>query len=245
MGTRKLHLLIDNPDGLMSGFGGAKRDRTADLLHAMQALSQLSYGPDVAENEMIAGLFLARKPFLQKFFHISPLPVRTASASPHYDDRNAPTSMLRIFPLRISASGCKLFFRLLRAKPTDASIAADAHLRPACSRDTRAAATGFQVCRSPWRELPGNALCRPHAWNQDGDTRGPPHTNPRTACTRCTGAQASPRTTARIQAWPSKIFLKASPRCLQASAGGPCQGLCQGWTEARLHTLQPLGQPRA
>ena len=58
MGTRKLHqILFDNPDGLMSGFGGAKRDRTADLLHAMQALSQLSYGPDVAENEIIAGLF--------------------------------------------------------------------------------------------------------------------------------------------------------------------------------------------
>ena len=27
--------------------GGAKRDRTADLLHAMQALSQLSYGPNL------------------------------------------------------------------------------------------------------------------------------------------------------------------------------------------------------
>ena len=26
-------------------FGGARRDRTADLLHAMQVLSQLSYGP--------------------------------------------------------------------------------------------------------------------------------------------------------------------------------------------------------
>ena len=26
-------------------FGGARRDRTADLLHAMQALSQLSYSP--------------------------------------------------------------------------------------------------------------------------------------------------------------------------------------------------------
>ena len=26
--------------------GGARRDRTADLLHAMQALSQLSYGPN-------------------------------------------------------------------------------------------------------------------------------------------------------------------------------------------------------
>ena len=30
------------------------RDRTADLLHAMQALSQLSYGPGVTENEIIA-----------------------------------------------------------------------------------------------------------------------------------------------------------------------------------------------
>src|SRR5580704_4304429 len=28
--------------------GGAKRDRTADLLNAIQALSQLSYGPDRA-----------------------------------------------------------------------------------------------------------------------------------------------------------------------------------------------------
>ena len=28
-----------------TNFGGAKRDRTADLLHAMQALSQLSYSP--------------------------------------------------------------------------------------------------------------------------------------------------------------------------------------------------------
>ena len=34
MGTKIKHLL-----------GGGKRDRTADLLHAMQALSQLSYTP--------------------------------------------------------------------------------------------------------------------------------------------------------------------------------------------------------
>src|SRR5262245_31338851 len=33
---------LGNPD---RGVGGARRDRTADLLHAMQALSQLSYGP--------------------------------------------------------------------------------------------------------------------------------------------------------------------------------------------------------
>ena len=30
--------------------GGARRVRTADLLHAMQALSQLSYGPEKAGN---------------------------------------------------------------------------------------------------------------------------------------------------------------------------------------------------
>ena len=29
--------------------GGARRDRTADLLHAMQALSQLSYGPNTCD----------------------------------------------------------------------------------------------------------------------------------------------------------------------------------------------------
>ena len=63
MGTRKLHqILFDNPDGLMSGFGGAKRDRTADLLHAMQALSQLSYGPDVPYRARHStGLFAVRE----------------------------------------------------------------------------------------------------------------------------------------------------------------------------------------
>jgi hypothetical protein len=34
-----IHLKIDN--------GGAKRDRTADLLRARQALSQLSYSPNM------------------------------------------------------------------------------------------------------------------------------------------------------------------------------------------------------
>jgi hypothetical protein len=51
----------------MSGCGGAKRDRTADLLHAMQALSQLSYGPDVAEEEIVTGLCFSRKQFVKKF----------------------------------------------------------------------------------------------------------------------------------------------------------------------------------
>ncbi len=36
-------------------FGGAKRDRTADLLHAMQALSQLSYGPTPGFTGTVSG----------------------------------------------------------------------------------------------------------------------------------------------------------------------------------------------
>ena len=35
---------------LIKIFGGGKRDRTADLLHAMQALSQLSYTPITPTN---------------------------------------------------------------------------------------------------------------------------------------------------------------------------------------------------
>src|SRR5690606_9899359 len=36
--------LVKEPD--RKGIGGARRDRTADLLNAIQALSQLSYGPE-------------------------------------------------------------------------------------------------------------------------------------------------------------------------------------------------------
>src|SRR5215831_17998919 len=35
--------------------GGARRDRTADLLHAMQALSQLSYGPTRSRRKLRSG----------------------------------------------------------------------------------------------------------------------------------------------------------------------------------------------
>ncbi len=35
----------------LRGFGGARRDRTADLLNAIQALSQLSYGPSGRTHE--------------------------------------------------------------------------------------------------------------------------------------------------------------------------------------------------
>ncbi len=42
MGTRKNKGLENQPLGKD---GGASRDRTGDLLHAMQALSQLSYSP--------------------------------------------------------------------------------------------------------------------------------------------------------------------------------------------------------
>jgi hypothetical protein len=35
--------------------GGARRSRTADLLNAIQALSQLSYGPDREQESIISG----------------------------------------------------------------------------------------------------------------------------------------------------------------------------------------------
>ena len=41
--------------------GGGKRDRTADLLHAMQALSQLSYTPVEGCELYWNGLFVAKK----------------------------------------------------------------------------------------------------------------------------------------------------------------------------------------
>ena len=47
MGTEigPYHTAVTGPSEI---FGGARRDRTADLLHAMQALSQLSYSPTKA-----------------------------------------------------------------------------------------------------------------------------------------------------------------------------------------------------
>ena len=41
--------------------GGARRDRTADLLHAMQALSQLSYGPTGGAARYLTGVNSSRK----------------------------------------------------------------------------------------------------------------------------------------------------------------------------------------
>ena len=39
------------------GSGGAKRDRTADLLNAIQALSQLSYSPELPPAVGAAGYY--------------------------------------------------------------------------------------------------------------------------------------------------------------------------------------------
>ena len=47
---------LGQPGMTSSSIGGGKRDRTADLLHAMQALSQLSYTPDRVEH------YISRRP---------------------------------------------------------------------------------------------------------------------------------------------------------------------------------------
>jgi hypothetical protein len=52
---------LDDGDRLIFEFiyaGGARRDRTADLLHAMQALSQLSYNPSKREPKFIGVAFM-------------------------------------------------------------------------------------------------------------------------------------------------------------------------------------------
>ena len=41
--------------------GGARRDRTADLLHAMQALSQLSYGPTRSRRNLRSGAGIVKQ----------------------------------------------------------------------------------------------------------------------------------------------------------------------------------------
>ena len=41
----------NKPPRAMTVSGGARRDRTDDLLHAMQALSQLSYGPVIGDGQ--------------------------------------------------------------------------------------------------------------------------------------------------------------------------------------------------
>ena len=67
-------------DGDLLNFGGGKRDRTVDLLHAMQALSQLSYTPKrvciVAEEKQKSKFSFRRYP--------------TASSSPFFSEKKAP-----------------------------------------------------------------------------------------------------------------------------------------------------------
>ena len=48
--------------------GGARRDRTADLLHAMQALSQLSYSPAKEYRSLMRHLVAVKIFFSQQGF---------------------------------------------------------------------------------------------------------------------------------------------------------------------------------
>ena len=52
----------------MISFGGGKRDRTADLLHAMQALSQLSYTPKRYQEHYYNQKIRLLKAFLSPLF---------------------------------------------------------------------------------------------------------------------------------------------------------------------------------
>ncbi len=54
LGTALRSALVASKLSTRHHVGGGKRDRTADLLHAMQALSQLSYTPLGVEPQIIA-----------------------------------------------------------------------------------------------------------------------------------------------------------------------------------------------
>jgi hypothetical protein len=65
--------------------GGARRDRTADLLHAMQALSQLSYGPTWRR-----GTLPDKRKFVKKMNGLQHPPVITRESKEHAPWRVSP-----------------------------------------------------------------------------------------------------------------------------------------------------------
>ena len=50
-----MRIFISKLSNFEAVYGGAKRDRTADLLRARQALSQLSYGPVSLQGAPVIG----------------------------------------------------------------------------------------------------------------------------------------------------------------------------------------------
>src|SRR3954470_20581736 len=79
--------ILTTPLRLEFGIGGGKRDRTADLLHAMQALSQLSYTPDRVRNYIsprrLVPAFAAPRPFGgRRRWHRSPASASGPSGRP-------------------------------------------------------------------------------------------------------------------------------------------------------------------
>ena len=70
-------------------FGGARRDRTVDLLHAMQALSQLSYGP--TRGAASYGQVSAMSSKQKRLHHIAPL-LPHGTGSPYFLAPSPPVS---------------------------------------------------------------------------------------------------------------------------------------------------------
>ncbi len=62
MGTQMNGRFPNGGTGAEIGVGGARRDRTADLLHAMQALSQLSYSPTREARSLPTGPGVVKAP---------------------------------------------------------------------------------------------------------------------------------------------------------------------------------------
>lgn len=91
--------------------GGARRDRTADLLHAMQALSQLSYSP--GSNRHPTELLASCQPAFQLAKHDnrivdSVIAIVAMSFNSLIDSTQSPGVLRKIFSLAEKALGLTL-----------------------------------------------------------------------------------------------------------------------------------------
>ncbi len=221
-------------NGLMSGFGGAKRDRTADLLHAMQALSQLSYGPVVAEKEMIARLFGPSKPFVKKNLHTP------AAATADPDARHFPAVLHRL--LRWFGSLISSNVGPHAVEPGGPDDEGSRSLSSACGWcDDIPADAGVQVHGAGAGVLSIDALRWCSAEDVECASAG---------IDRAWGDGGSTKTgTCRTQGWSFRRgFRPECPaprgRCLYQGQGGQGCGLSRGGPEAGIRPVQLLGQSR-
>ena len=130
--------------------GGGKRDRTADLLHAMQALSQLSYTP-TANREIIAERPSAGKPRRVPCAGRGRGPVRTAGPIFPLSSAAFLSNSIDAAATRPSARSTPISARPRRLSSPARPAASVAPLARACARAARPSCCTDASCASSKR----------------------------------------------------------------------------------------------